>query len=1310
MSDGYDLTDRRLASNPIAIVGMSGLFPMARNYREYWQNIVDGVDCTEEVPESRWSLDDYYDADPTTPDKTYSRRGAFIPDVDFSPLEWGLPPNQLEVTSTMQLLSLGVARDLLRDAGAVGSPWYDASTTGVVLGTTGPVPLMHPLAARLSTPVLKEAARSCGLSTEDADAIAAKYVQAFAPWEENSFPGLLANVVAGRVANRLGLGGMNTTVDAACAASMSAIRVAIAELLDGRADMMITGGVDTENSIFIYMCFSKTQALSRSGQISPFSDSADGTLLGEGIGMLALKRLADAERDGNRVYAVIRGLGSSSDGRSKSIYAPRAEGQRVALDRAYADADCSPASVELFEAHATGTAVGDRTELTALGGLLGESSDEKHFAALGSVKSQIGHTKGAAGTASLMKLALGLYHKALPPTINVDRTNSAIDFDDAPYYVNVKTRPWILDPHRPVRRAAASAMGFGGTNFHVVLEEHTADRSDIRSLHRTARAHLWHAEDHAALLELLRSGAPAQDDERIPDAHARVGFVAADDETAQELLDLAVERLAAEPEAEHWSHPSGVHYRRRALPEIKVGALFAGQGSQYLDMGLEAALNNQTVAAALDEANASFEGADKRLAQIVYPPTVFDTGLRQQQEAALRSTENAQPAIGALSVGQFRFLSELGLECSGFLGHSFGELTALWAAGALSDADFFQLARARGLAMAPQSGESHPGTMAAVQASRSQVEDLLADFSDVVVCNHNAPDQVVVGGGTEAVDRFVDLCAEHGLTARTLPVAAAFHTGHVEHAVEAFRPAVEAAEIGEPAAPVYANSPGAEYGADAEENGRTLVGQLLEPVEFVDALEDMRADGCTVFVEFGPKQVLTQLVRRTLDDVVIAIPTDAGPLGDSDASLKQAAVQLAVLGAPISGINRGEAPDFEEVLPTGMTVPISAPEHVPNERRTAYQDALTDGFQVSPLINDDNKPQPSAELAVPAADVATERHHTMNGHGSPAQHVPDHHAAENAVQQHLSLHAQYLENQLQIADSLAGVVRDHQQWDHTGSRLPEVVESVKEQSLAIGQAHMRANEILAELSHLEHNGTAAPSRVTIPSTPAVPQLPAKPVQPEILPQPEIEPVVAAAPPAAVVPEPAPAAPQAPSTNGASLRDVLLEVVAEKTGYPAEMVDPGMDLEADLGVDSIKRVQILGAVQERFPELPAVGPEQLGELRTLDQITGFLTVDTAEQSTADTAAAAADAGSVRTVLLEVVAEKTGYPAEMVDPGMDLEADLGVDSIKRVQILGAVQERFPELPAVGPEQLGELRTLDQITGFLAAEAGDADPKGR
>ncbi|MCD2104584.1 type I polyketide synthase [Rhodococcus erythropolis] len=1201
--------DRRLARNPIAIVGMSGLFPKATSHREYWQNIVDGVDCTEEVPASRWSLDDYFDADRTAPDKTYSRRGAFLPDVDFDPLEFGLPPNQLEVTSTMQTLSLGVARDLLIDAGATGSSWYDPVRTGVVLGTTGPVPLMHPLAARLSTPILKEAARSCGLSTEDVNAIADKFTAAFAPWEENSFPGLLANVVAGRVANRFGLGGINCTVDAACAASLAALRTAVAELLDGRADTMITGGVDTENSIFIYMCFSKVGALSPTGQISPFSAQADGTLLGEGISMVALRRLSDAQRDGNRIYAVIRGLGSSSDGRSKSIYAPRAEGQRIALDRAYADAECSPASVELFEAHATGTAVGDRTEIEALGGLLRDAGDETSYAAVGSVKSQIGHTKGAAGTASLMKLALSLYHKVLPGTINVDAPNSGIG-SDAALYVNTATRPWIRDPQRPVRRAAVSAMGFGGTNFHVVLEESDAPRADVRPLHCVPRVHVWHAADVDSLIEAVRSG-ESVDGGEIPSDHARLGFVAVDDEA--QLRELGVAQLIRNRESEQWSHPEGLFFRAAALPRIKVGALFSGQGSQYVDMGTDALLNTPPVAEAFDLANVAFADATERLGRIVFPPPVFDNETRERHDATLRRTEFAQPAIGALSVGQYQFFRELGFEADALAGHSFGELTALWASGALETGDYFTLARARGAAMAPTSDEDN-GTMLAVAADRDVVDSIVQDIDDVWICNHNAPDQVVVGGGRVAIDAVIAYAAERGVATRELPVSAAFHTPYVAHAVDAFAPAVDAVGVGTPSIPVYANSPDRQYGSDTAENAAMLVEQLLKPVEFVASLEAMHANGCTVFVEFGPKKVLTSLVHRTLGDDVVAIATDIGPLGNSDLALKRAAAQLIVLGVTLNHANRYSSTPPAPHTGSGMTVALSAPEYVPPTRRAAYADALADGYRVAALTptvaaaTTSTVPAPAPPVQPTPAPQATRPSETTVPSNDPRPATNE----SSPLAAHLDTHDRYLDGQLELARHLAEALST----DRIDDGLIRAIEAVKDHGVAISHSHTRATEVLGRIAELEIAGgisDPAPFRhaTSTASIPIVAQhntqeaAPAAiaPASPAV-PVPTVS-IAAAQEPAAQIPTVVSVSEEAAGVSADQLRKALLEVVADKTGYPVEMVDPSMDLEADLGVDSIKRVQVLGAVQERFPSLPSLGPEQLGTLRTLDQIVELL---------------------------------------------------------------------------------------------------------
>ncbi|MET9419105.1 beta-ketoacyl synthase N-terminal-like domain-containing protein, partial [Streptomyces klenkii] len=327
-----------LSVNPIAVIGLSGIFPQAAGVREFWCNVLAGRDCITDVPETAWSVSDYYDSDPFAEDKTYCRRGGFLLPSVFDPAEFSIPPKVLDSIGLVQLLSLNVARDVLRDAGCNGAEWYDPKRTGVVLGACAQNTTATSLGMRLAVPLVREVALSCGLSDQDAEEMVRRFKAATPGWTEDSFPGILANVISGRIANRFGLGGANYTVDAACASSLAALRMAVDELVMRRADLMITGGCDTDNSITAFMCFSKTPALSFSGSVKPFDKSADGTLIGEGIGMLALKRLADAERHGDRIYAVLRGLGSSSDGNTSSIYAPCGEGQLTALRRAYEDA------------------------------------------------------------------------------------------------------------------------------------------------------------------------------------------------------------------------------------------------------------------------------------------------------------------------------------------------------------------------------------------------------------------------------------------------------------------------------------------------------------------------------------------------------------------------------------------------------------------------------------------------------------------------------------------------------------------------------------------------------------------------------------------------------------------------------------------------------------------------------------------------------------------------------------------------------------------------------------------------------------
>ena len=452
------------------------------------------------------------------------------------------------------------------------------------------------LGSRLQRPIWLNALRANGVPEDDAQAICDRIADSYVPWTEASFPGLLGNVIAGRIANKFDLGGTNCVVDAACASSLSALAMGLSELYLHQSDMVIVGGVDTLNDILMYMCFSKTPALSVSGDCRPFSDKADGTILGEGLGMLALRRLEDAERDGDRIYAVIRGLGTSSDGTGTAVYAPKASGQAHALRRAYDAAGYSPRTVELLEAHGTATKAGDVAEFQGASSVFAEADTEsRQWCAIGSVKSQIGHTKGAAGAASLLKAVLALHHKVLPPTIKVDRPNPNLAVDESPFYVNTQTRPWIRDAAHP-RRASVSSFGFGGSNFHVTLEEYTGTArkdtfrpaptelflvsgANLPDLIAAARQ-ITHAFDDAAGFQLL---ARASQRAFQPQAHLRLAVVACDLADLRTKIDAAAVAIERDPAAEQQS-PAGWYYSGVQASDTtgKLAFLFPGQGSQYV--------------------------------------------------------------------------------------------------------------------------------------------------------------------------------------------------------------------------------------------------------------------------------------------------------------------------------------------------------------------------------------------------------------------------------------------------------------------------------------------------------------------------------------------------------------------------------------------------------------------------------------------------------------------------------------------------------------------------------------------------------
>ncbi len=1333
---------------PVAIIGMGCLFPKAESLSDYWSNIRNRVDAIGDVPETHWRPEDYFDADPKAPDRTYARRGGFLSPVDFPPLDFGIAPNNLDATDTTQLLGLMVARQALEDAGyGEGSTKpLDRGRVSVILGVTGTLELVIPLGARLGHPIWRRALKASGVPEGQAEEVVKRIADSYVGWQENSFPGLLGNVAAGRIANRLDLGGTNCVIDAACASSVGAVNLAILELAAGRCDLALTGGLDTFNDIFMYMCFSKTPALSPTGDARPFDASCDGTILGEGLGILALKRLDDARRDGDTVYAVIKSVGTSSDGKGNAVYAPSASGQARALKQAYAIAGTPADTIDLIEAHGTGTKVGDATELKALTEVYREAKADGTWCALGSVKSQIGHTKAAAGAAGLIKAALALHHKVLPPTIKIDRPLDGLSPGQSPFYVNTEARPWLPRSGHP-RRAAVSAFGFGGSNYHCVLEEAEPVKASI-DWDGNTQILAFSAESRDALVRALEvfPEALSWNAFRTEAAHSRGVFrndspyrltIVVGREDDREAIFAKARTVASETSGPRVR--DSIFFGSGPKPG-KLAMLFPGQGSQYVGMFRELAClfpQVQETLAQADEAMGSTTA--NRLSDRLYPFPVFSDAERAVQEEALRETAAAQPAIGAVSLGLFQILSHFGVHPDMVAGHSFGELTALCAGGWIDQVSFATLAHDRGRLMAEAAAKGG-GAMLAVLAALDVIESVLRDESlDLVIANKNGPRQFVLSGRSAEIQRASEAFEARNITARSLAVSAAFHSPNVAGASVPFLASLEQIDITPQMVPVYSNTTAAIYPSDAGITRDLLAGQITRPVEFVAEIQAMAASGAGVFLEVGPDAKLTGLVRSILETsgagdrptthaFATAVDISRGSRGNIS-DLAAALAELAAFGYPMN-LNRWDDDFLRRIPPVrkpGLTVKVSGANARPrpsSECKPATSLVAKPGPlsaappTPTPVIRPPMTPTPSRSPSSPAQPAVNGEHaarslsngsshngrHQENGsHPVPAAPIPMFvpigpsdprmiaqalkNAQENLValqrisEQTADLHRHFLEGQ-----------------DRSQRTFQSLLEQQQKLTLASFGVTIAPTLPLPTSDASQRRSEPAPAAIIARRRAPAPQ----PAAPRIVPT---SPVLKAA--AVKNPNPVPAAVKV-SDRGGRVQSVLLDVVAEKTGYPAEMLELNMQLDADLGIDSIKRVEILSALQERLPDAPAVKPEHLGTLRTLKDIADFLAEGTAVVTASATPPTPVEPSRVPQVLLEVVAEKTGYPAEMLDLSMQLDADLGIDSIKRVEILSALQERLPDAPAVRPEHLGTLRTLKDIADFLAETHGTLDQK--
>jgi acyl transferase domain-containing protein len=457
----------------IAITGMACLLPQAPDVPTFWQNILDGV-CAIGAPPADWGADAVLDSSATSNDRVYSAVGGFLGDLArFDPAAFGVMPLSVDGSEPDQFLTLRVAAAALADAGLDEHP-VDPSRTELILGrgtyfNRGYVTLVqHGIVLDQTMRILTEL--DPWRSADDLAEIRRRLKASLPRLAADTVPGLVPNVVCGRVMNRFDLMGASYTVDAACASSLIALANGVADLRTGRCDVVVVGGVQVSTPALIYMVFCQLDAISRSGRILPFDRRADGTLLGEGLALLVLRRRVDAERSGNRIYALVGGVGVASDGRGPGLLAPRQEGEALAMRRAYDEAGVSPGSIGLLEAHGTATPVGDATEVAAIGDVFGKPSDDGPHIALGSVKSMIGHIIPASGAASLIKVAMALHDAVLPPTL-CEEPDPGLGLDRTPCYLNLRPRPWVHGLDQP-RRAGVNAFGFGGINAHAVLEEY----------------------------------------------------------------------------------------------------------------------------------------------------------------------------------------------------------------------------------------------------------------------------------------------------------------------------------------------------------------------------------------------------------------------------------------------------------------------------------------------------------------------------------------------------------------------------------------------------------------------------------------------------------------------------------------------------------------------------------------------------------------------------------------------------------------------------------------------------------------------
>lgn len=894
----------------IAITGLGCRFPGAPDIRAYWELLVRGERQFSTVPAERWNHGAFHEpGDRSAPHAAYTDQVAFLDDVDrFDALHYGVPPARARSMDPQHRLMLDVTREALDDAG-LGRGDFDRENTGVFFG------ISVSDYKDLMTAPMRAITLADGADAADdrgGPAVARERAGRLGAIHAFTLPGSLLNMASGTVSRQFDLGGPSCAVDAACSSSLVALDQAIAQLRLGTCRIAVVGGVYLNLTPDSLVGFSKLRALSATGVCRPFDEGADGFVLGEGAGVVVIRPLADALADGDRVYAVIKGIGSANDGASPGPLVPTAEGQLRAMRRAYDDAGVPPSSVSFLEAHGTGTAAGDRAEVEALRRLRTEYPDEDPgLCYLASGKALIGHSLSAAGIAGLIKTALVVHHRTIVPqpetTPHPDLGISAAGLRFAP-----TARPWPRA--RTPRRAAVSSFGFGGTNVHVVLEEQPApalSRPEART------------EGTGPQLVLLSAGNPELLDRHIGEvldavdrapgtpitalAHtlgareplrARLAIVAADTDAFTERLRRARRQLE---EGARGDLGDGAFAADAPLPAAKrrIAFLFPGQGSQRPGMMRDLYERFTGFRAAADALSAEARQATGLdLTDLLYGTAATAQDDAEALGRRLAATEVCQPVLGTVQMAATGLLADCGVTPDLTLGHSVGEFAAAAAAGALDDEDAIRLLVHRGAALR-QAETGLRGGMLAVQSDKDTCSRLVDGIDDVWLACFNEPRQVVVSGTTPGLAAMRHACAEAGIVTVALDVSRPFHSPRLVPADETMRADLDALPLRSPALP-FVSSVNGEVCADPGRLREVWARHASAPVHFEDAVHTAYDEGARVFLQVtGGSSLLTPVRRNLTGHGDVHLVPAAGAEPDGGCGFVLALARLAVLGFPV---------------------------------------------------------------------------------------------------------------------------------------------------------------------------------------------------------------------------------------------------------------------------------------------------------------------------------------------------------------------------------------------------------------------------